>query len=86
MFGENIAVDNLDLSMYSGQIFSLLGHNGAGKTTVIGILIGMITPTSGYSSVAGKNIQTEMLSIRKNIGVCLQNDCLFPELTVKALL
>ena len=41
-FGDTVAVDNLELSMYSGQITCLLGHNGAGKTTTIGMLTGMV--------------------------------------------
>lgn len=45
------AVNNLSLTMYSGQIFALLGHNGAGKTTTISILTGLIEATSGLASV-----------------------------------
>jgi ATP-binding cassette, subfamily A (ABC1), member 3 len=82
-YGEKAAVDGLTLSMYSGQITSLLGHNGAGKTTTIGMLTGAISPTAGYATVAGKDIRTGMPEIRQDIGICLQHDCLFPELTVR---
>jgi ABC-type multidrug transport system ATPase subunit len=54
-----------------------------GKTTTISMLTGMIEPTEGYATVAGKDIRTDMDSIREDIGICLQHDCLFPELTVK---
>jgi ATP-binding cassette subfamily A (ABC1) protein 3 len=47
------------------------------------MLTGMIEPTEGYATVAGKDIRTDMDSIREDIGICLQHDCLFPELTVK---
>lgn len=82
-FGDKIAVDNLELSMYCGQITCLLGHNGAGKTTTIGMLTGMVPPTSGYATVCGYDIRTDMAKLRENVGVCLQHDCLFPQLTVK---
>lgn len=58
---KTIAVDNLTVSMYQGQIFALLGHNGAGKTTSISMLTGMVSPNDGYLSVLG---QTETYKIR----------------------
>ena len=81
-FGNTTAVDGLSLKMHRGQITSLLGHNGAGKTTTIGMLTGMIPPTSGYATVAGYDTRTDLALLRENIGVCLQHDCLFPQLTV----
>ncbi len=82
-FGDKTAVDELNLSMYSGQVFALLGHNGAGKTTTISMLTGMLSPTSGSAFINGKNITTQMDEIREDVGICLQHDCLFPNLTVK---
>jgi len=82
-FGEKTAVDELDLSMYMGQVTCLLGHNGAGKTTCISMLTGMLGVTSGNAIVNGKSILTQMADIREDIGVCLQHDCIFPQLTVK---
>ena len=81
-FGEKLAVDGLSMSLYNGQITALLGHNGAGKTTTISMLTGMLEPTDGYATIAGKDIRTEMDGIRDEIGICLQHDCLFPDLTV----
>ena len=46
------------------------------------MLTGMIAPTNGYAIIDGKNIKTEMSAIRENVGICLQHDCLFPQLTV----
>jgi ATP-binding cassette, subfamily A (ABC1), member 3 len=82
-FDEKAAVDNLNLSIYNGQVTALLGKNGAGKTTTIAMLTGAMAPTSGYALVSGKDIRTQMPDIRKNIGICLQHDCLFPTLTVR---
>ncbi len=47
------------------------------------MLTGLIAPTEGYATVSGKDIGTQMPQIRQEIGVCLQHDCLFPQLTVK---
>jgi ABC-type multidrug transport system ATPase subunit len=47
------------------------------------MLTGMIAPTDGYATVSGKDVKTQMPQIRQEIGVCLQHDCLFPQLTVK---
>ncbi|PIA53512.1 hypothetical protein AQUCO_00900239v1, partial [Aquilegia coerulea] len=77
------AVNSLQLTLYENQILALLGHNGAGKSTTISMLVGLLPPTSGDALVFGKNITTDMDEIRKGLGVCPQNDILFPELTVK---
>jgi ABC-type uncharacterized transport system ATPase subunit len=82
-FGDKTAVSELELSMYEGQVFALLGHNGAGKTTTINMLTGMTAPTNGFAIIDGKNINTQMPEIRENLGICLQHDCLFDQLTVK---
>ncbi|KAK6945284.1 ABC transporter-like, ATP-binding domain [Dillenia turbinata] len=81
--GKCCAVNSLHLTLYENQILALLGHNGAGKSTTISMLVGLIPPTSGDALVFGRNIMTEMDEIRKGLGVCPQNDILFPELTVK---
>jgi ABC-type Na+ transport system ATPase subunit NatA len=53
------------------------------KTTTISMLTGMIAPTEGYAVIAGKDIRSQMGQIRQDIGICLQHDCLFPNLTVQ---
>ncbi|CAK9183966.1 unnamed protein product [Ilex paraguariensis] len=79
--GKICAVNNLQLTLYENQILALLGHNGAGKSTTISMLVGLLPPTSGDALVFGKSILTDMDEIRKNLGVCPQYDILFPELT-----
>ncbi|CAM8895209.1 unnamed protein product [Rhodiola kirilowii] len=81
--GNCCAVNSLQLTLYENQILALLGHNGAGKSTTISMLVGLLPPTSGDALVFGKNITTEMVDVRKILGVCPQHDILFPELTVR---
>jgi ATP-binding cassette, subfamily A (ABC1), member 3 len=80
--GTKVAVDDVDLTMYEGQIFVLLGHNGAGKTTTINMVTGMIQPTSGEAIIFGKDVSTDLSAIRADLGVCPQHDVLWPDLTV----
>ena len=81
--GVKVAVDNLSLTMYSGQITALLGHNGAGKTTTIAMLTGLIPADSGTAVIEGFDLNEDMSEIRRNLGVCPQHDVLFPTLTVE---
>ncbi|XP_037492924.1 ABC transporter A family member 1 isoform X1 [Jatropha curcas] len=81
--GSCAAVNSLQLTLYENQTLALLGHNGAGKSTTISMLVGLIPPTSGDALVFGKNILTDMDEIRNGLGVCPQHDILFPELTVR---
>nr|XP_056703951.1 phospholipid-transporting ATPase ABCA1 [Euleptes europaea] len=81
--GKKLAVDGLTLNFYEGQITSFLGHNGAGKTTTMSILTGLFPPTSGTAFILGKDIRSELSSIRQNLGVCPQHNVLFDELTVE---
>jgi ATP-binding cassette, subfamily A (ABC1), member 3 len=87
-FGSATVVNDLSFTMYENQIFALLGHNGAGKSTTINILTGLTPPDYGDSTessafVYGKNIVDDMASIRYSLGVCPQHDVLFENLTVR---
>ncbi|TMW69302.1 hypothetical protein Poli38472_001458 [Pythium oligandrum] len=79
---EKRAVDELTLTLYSGQITSLLGHNGAGKTTTISMLTGLLPPSSGDAVLYGKSLRRDTDAFRRIMGVCPQHDVLFPDLTV----
>ena len=81
--GPTHAVDHLNLTMYSGQITALLGHNGAGKSTTIGILTGLTAPSAGVAAINGLDVSRDMQEIRHNLGVCPQHDVLFADLTVE---
>jgi len=77
------AVDGIDLDVDEGQIFGFLGPNGAGKSTVIKLLTTLIQPTSGKISVLEIDTAKEPLSIRKKIGVVLQQPSYEPTLSVE---
>eukprot|EP00953_Heterococcus_sp_UTEX-ZZ885_P022237 12320-Heterococcus_DN1.PRE.12 len=76
------AVNSINLDMYQGQITALLGHNGAGKTSLLGMLTGMIPVTSGTAYISGFNVKSHMSQIRQNLSVCPQHDIQYPTLTV----
>ena len=65
-----VAVKDASMTLYSGQIFALLGHNGAGKTTTISTLTGLLEPTSGIAELDGVDIFENQHILRENLGVC----------------
>ena len=78
-----LAVDDVHMTMYSGQIFALLGHNGAGKTTTISMLTGLLEPTAGQAEAFGFDCFEDMDQLRQNLGVCPQHNVLFESLSVR---
>ncbi|XP_027860620.1 retinal-specific phospholipid-transporting ATPase ABCA4a isoform X2 [Xiphophorus couchianus] len=76
------AVDGLSINFYESQITAFLGHNGAGKTTTMSVLTGMFPPTSGTATIYGKDIRSDMDSIRMSLGMCPQYNILFQHMTV----
>eukprot|EP01135_Chromosphaera_perkinsii_P007716 Nk52_evm5s967 gene=Nk52_evmTU5s967 len=77
-----VAVNNLSLDIYENQITSLLGHNGAGKTTVMSLLSGLFPPTGGDAKICGHDLATDLQGVRRDLGLCPQFDVLFDRLTV----
>ena len=71
-FKEVKAVDGLNLTVYSGDVFGFLGPNGAGKSTTIRMLVSLITPTEGDIRLFGKSLKNERISILKNIGAIVE--------------
>lgn len=82
-FGDFTAVDAITFQVEKGEIFGFLGANGAGKTTAIRMLCGLLQPTSGSATVAGFDIFTQPEEIKKNIGYMSQRFSLYEDLTVK---
>lgn len=81
-YDDFVAVRNLTFSVEPGQILGLVGPNGAGKTTMIRTLSGIIPPSSGTLSVAGRDIVTEPLQAKKALGYIPDDPRLFDTLTV----
>jgi len=81
-FGGLVAVDQLDLSINSGEIFGLLGPNAAGKSTTIRLLAGILRPSSGKANILGLNLFTQTELIKQRIGYVSQQFALYPDLTV----
>jgi ABC-2 type transport system ATP-binding protein len=82
-FGQFVAVNNISFSVSKGEIFGFLGANGAGKTTAIKMLCGLLTPTSGSAEVAGYDLFKNADQIKKNIGYMSQKFSLYEDLTVQ---
>ena len=69
-FGGFKAVDNLSLSIKEGEVITLLGHNGAGKTTAIYLLTGMLKTTSGDANIYKNSITQNIQKVQQNLGLC----------------
>jgi ABC-2 type transport system ATP-binding protein len=82
VFGRYTAVDHITVNVAAGEIFGFLGANGAGKTTAIRMLCGLLAPTSGAGQVAGFDIVRQTSRIRSRIGYVSQKFSLYSDLTV----
>ncbi|OGS36568.1 MAG: ABC transporter ATP-binding protein [Elusimicrobia bacterium RIFOXYB2_FULL_49_7] len=82
-FGRQMAVNRISIAVEKGEIFGFLGANGAGKTTAIRMLCGLLAPTGGTGQVAGFDILRETDRIRERIGYMSQKFSLYTDLTVR---
>jgi ABC-2 type transport system ATP-binding protein len=80
-FGEFTAVQNVNLSVASGQFFGFLGPNGAGKSTTIKMLTGLLAPTSGSIRILGQDLTANSAELKRHIGVVPEGMALFGRLT-----
>jgi len=85
-FGDIRAVDSIDLSVSSGEVFGFLGPNGAGKSTAVRMLTTLLKPSSGSARVAGFDVVKNPSDVRKKIGVALQDAAIDPLMTGNELL
>jgi ABC-2 type transport system ATP-binding protein len=82
-FGELAAVDRLDLEIVAGEIFGLVGPDGAGKTTTLRLLAGLLEPSEGRAIVAGYDVARRPSEVKDNIGYMAQRFGLYGDLTVR---
>ena len=82
-FGELTAVDHLNLDVEQGEIFGLVGPDGAGKTTTMRLLCGLMDPTEGKAIVAGHDVSREVDQVKDQIGYMAQRFGLYTDLTVQ---
>lgn len=81
-YGELRAVDGISFEIGRGEIVGLLGHNGAGKTTIMKMLTGYLEPTSGSIQIDGLDLGTAREAVQGRIGYLPENDPLYPEMRV----
>ena len=81
-FGNFTAVNNISFSIKKGEIFGFLGANGAGKTTAMKMMCGLLLPTSGTATISGYDLATQSKLIKRNIGYMSQRFSLYDDLTV----
>ena len=81
-FGAFTAVNHISFEVREGEIFGFLGANGAGKTTAIKMMSGLLQPTSGTAIIAGYDVRTQSKLIKRNIGYVSQRFSLYNDLTV----
>jgi ABC-2 type transport system ATP-binding protein len=81
-FGDFIATNQISFEVEKGEIFGFLGANGAGKTTAMRMLCGLLTPSSGKATIAGFDVYTQTENIKKSIGYMSQKFSLYEDLTI----
>jgi ABC-2 type transport system ATP-binding protein len=81
--GDVLAVDHVNLRVARGEIYAFLGLNGAGKSTTIRMLLGMIRPTAGHAELFGERVQTGTTELWRRVGHLVETATAYPELTVR---
>ena len=85
-YGKQCAVDGIDLDVSEGEFYGFLGPNGAGKSTTIKMLTGMLRPTSGQMLVAGYDMASQPLEVKRVIGILPEETSLYERLTAREML
>ncbi|MFK7914357.1 MAG: ABC transporter ATP-binding protein [Pseudomonadales bacterium] len=81
-YGEFVAVDGVSFSIAAGEVVGLLGHNGAGKTTIMKMLTGYLEPSAGSARVAGIEVEAQRQQAQALLGYLPENLPLYPEMTI----
>ena len=82
-FSGRRVVDNLSFDVQKGEVFALLGHNGAGKSTTIDLILGLKTAEEGFAKILGTNAAKNRKKVFERVGVQLQNTQYQPNITVE---
>ena len=85
-YREFTAVESLNLGVEPGEIVGIIGHNGAGKSTTLKMIAGLIAPTSGIVEVMGRDIQKESVSVKRHIGFLPEESPLYENMTARQYL
>jgi ABC-2 type transport system ATP-binding protein len=85
-YNNTIVVDRLNLQINSGEIIGLIGHNGAGKSTTLKMIAGLVEPTSGHVQVMGRDMQKESIKIKQKIGYLPEESPLYDAMTAQQYL
>src|SRR6202043_3888116 len=80
-FGDLVAVEDVNLRVAAGQFFGFLGPNGAGKSTTIKMLTGLLAPSAGRIEILGLDLVTNLVEVKRQIGVVPEGMALFGRLT-----
>jgi ABC-2 type transport system ATP-binding protein len=83
VYGETVALEGIDLQVEQGEIFGLVGPDGAGKTSLIRLLCGILTPTGGTATVFGDDIVRDPEAVKRHLGYMSQRFSLYADLTVE---
>lgn len=86
VYGTQLVLDNVNISIGKGEVVGLLGPNGAGKSTLMKILTGYIPPTSGEASVSGFDVQKDTEAVKKIVGYLPEHNPLYLEMYIKEYL
>jgi ABC-2 type transport system ATP-binding protein len=80
-FGKLVAVKNLDLELRRGEVFGFLGPNGAGKSTTVGMMLGLIAPSSGRVELFGRDLHNNMWASLRRVGAVIEEPAFYPYLS-----
>src|SRR5947208_3647668 len=80
-FGDNVAVEDLSLQVSPGDIYGLLGHNGAGKSTAIGMMLGQVWPTKGEVKICGFDVTVRRRHALQKVGAIFESPAFYDYLS-----
>ncbi|MEP4079089.1 ABC transporter ATP-binding protein [Haloferula sp.] len=80
-FGKNPALEEVSFQVGEGQVYGLLGHNGAGKSTTLGIILGMVEPDKGEATIDGVSVQKSRSTALRNVGAIFESPCFYEYLS-----